>query len=215
MTWIGLDVDGTSANSIDPQLALIEKRQGIRVTKGQINRIAPEESDALRSLITKDQMTEIYQTVWKNYKSIKLEDPRIPAMVRELKRKFDIHIVTASTAELDDIRKWLRLNDIEFHKFTQAPNSKAKADVNVEIYIDDHSKVAEACSERGKTVILLRQPWNIEFMDANGHNPRIRNANDWSGVEAHLAGEHRAILDRVMHFQRRPLMPTKRSRSRH
>lgn len=216
MASMGVDVDNVIAPTMSAVLSIVAKRHGINANRSEMKLAFPEQNEPLKSFFTKEQMSAIYIDVWKNYRTLGLEDPRIPAILNRIKSRFDIHIITASIANLDNVRDYLRLHEIPFHKFTHTPNSAAKGEINVEVHVDDYHRVAEAYSEKNKKVILLRQPWNEEFIETNSANPNIRHAKDWKDIEGFMADEHRLIAERISRLQRRPLMPVRaRFRSRH
>ena len=55
------------------------------------------------------------------------------------------------------------------------------------LYIDDFHEVVENAAKAGKTAILLRQPWNEEFIKGNG-SKGIIVADNWRHVEEILLG---------------------------
>src|SRR5207302_10838512 len=109
---------------------------------------------------------------------IPLEDPNIPLIVKELRKDFEIHIVTRTIATPTQLKNWLELNGIEYDGMHRFVRKSEKIKSGVDIIIDDSHEVAEAFAKNGKSAIIYRQPWNMD------HNPinNISVARSWSEI---------------------------------
>lgn len=176
---IGIDLDDVLAATTSKVCLYIEERMNVKFTKRDmvswnLSSVIPE---------TKGHEREIYAEVWKNPGQVELEDPDIPSILDNLREKFRICVVTASSGEGEVIKQWLKKKGIAYEGFFHLPRSVDKHGVpGIDIYVDDHVLVAENVARSGKVVILLRQPWNEDFIKSNG-NPNIIPADNWRHVE--------------------------------
>lgn len=179
-TILGIDIDGTLADSISPWLLEAKKRHNIKSTREEIHSYYLE---TVFTSMSKDEVLDIYKYVWKNPSKILLEDKDIPSILDNLHSIFDIYITTAASGEDDTLRKWLKDNNIQYEKmFHFTSFSQKHALPEVDIYIDDFWTVAERVAQTGRATILLRQPWNDKFIKIN-KNPNILIAYNWREIE--------------------------------
>ncbi len=176
---IAIDLDDTLAATASKVCLYIEEKINIKFTKKDIV------NWSISSVIpqVEGHEREMYAEVWKNPAEIELEDPDIPNILDNLREKFRVWIVTASSGEDKAIREWLEKKGVAYEGFFHLEHSVDKHGVpGVDIYIDDHVLVAENAARDGKTAILLRQPWNEDFIKSNG-NQNIIPADNWRHVE--------------------------------
>ncbi len=177
---LGIDIDGTLADSISPWLLEAQKRHNIKSTK---ERIHAYHLETVFTSMSKEEVSDIYKYVWKNSSQILLEDKDIPTILDNLHSIFDIYITTAASGDDATLGKWLKDNNIPYEKmFHFTSFSQKHALSEVDIYIDDFEGVAERVAQTGKSTILLRQPWNDKFIKIN-KNPNILIAYNWREIE--------------------------------
>jgi len=177
---LGIDLDGVLADTVSRVLREAELKFGIKASKEDI--VAYNAEEIFTSLTQKD-VSDLFKYAWADYKSIKLEDPRIPTILEDLHDKFRIYITTASDGGDWEIKWWLKNNRITYDKLMHFSHNQDKLTARgVEIHIDDFSEVIRSASVAGKVGILLRQPWNEEFIRSN-KEPNVIVADDWKQIE--------------------------------
>ncbi len=177
---IGIDIDGTLADSTSAWLAEVERRHNIRATKKEL---IDYHHENIFSAVKKEEVREIYTKIWDYPDNIKLEDSQIPSILSRIREKFTIYITTATSGEDSAVRAWLAKNNILYDYFLHfsSHNEKHMAQ-EVNLYIDDYAEVALKVSSIGKQTILLRQPWNRAFIKEN-KDPNILVADNWKDIE--------------------------------
>jgi len=75
-------------------------------------------------------------------------------------------------------RQWL---DVHFASLPLV-YSKTKADVSLNVLVDDYPPLIKQCVDAGVTGILLVRPWNVADIDGLVDNPGVRVAGGWSEV---------------------------------
>ena len=178
-TAIGIDVDGVLADSISKWLQEAEKLYGIKALKKDIVRY---ELSEVFTTLTRRQVMDTWESMWDDYhESIMLENESIPSIMEGLHEKFDIVITTSNPSR--SIKGWLKSNGIVYDGYVRFDNHLEKHRLDgVRVYVDDFHEVAESVATAGKTAIVLRQPWNEEFIRQNT-NPNILLANNWHEIE--------------------------------
>jgi len=93
------------------------------------------------------------------------------------------HDITIATARpfsaFAATQEWLRRRQIHYDQFVKCFGS-SKADVGGDVLIDDNVDNCLAFAATGRTAILFSQPWNQEFIPADGS--RVIRAKDWADV---------------------------------
>lgn len=175
---LGIDIDGVLADTTSRWLQEAEKLHGIRAIKKDIVRY--EISEVFTSL-TRDEVITGFRSIWKDYETISLEDPDIPSIMDNLHDKFEIWITTANPSA--NIGLWLKKNNVPYDRLMQFSRhtDKHKLD-NVGIYVDDFHEVIENVVNSNKIGILLRQPWNEEFIKTTKMKNMIV-ADNWRHIE--------------------------------
>lgn len=181
---VGIDVDGVLADTISVWLNDIEGKFGIRAMKRDMIRYELHE---ILPGMTQRYVFDSWREVWEDYKRIRLEDPDIPSIVDNLHEKFEIYITTANPSPR--IKDWLRENSIAYDKFVHFSSHNDKHELDgVGIYIDDFHEVIRNVAGCGKKAVILRQPWNDEFIKAN-KDPNVLVAYNWREIEDILLEE--------------------------
>ncbi|MGI0100958.1 MAG: hypothetical protein ACREBH_04565 [Candidatus Micrarchaeaceae archaeon] len=192
MVNVGFDLDGTLANSWEAVLAIIGRRHGLFGSKHDIKRYEVNQNPMFRSL-THKQVGEAFLEAWRNHGSIRLEDSRIPGIVRGLRGKYDgLYVVTAAYADTSEIRRWLRAKDVAVDGILHYGSARDKLRADVDVHVDDFHEIASLGAAMGRTVILLSQPWNADFRNVRMHT-NIKIAKDWGEVGSILHSEYERI----------------------
>jgi hypothetical protein len=182
MVTLGLDLDGTMADTWGSLLRLMESRHNIRASKSDIRSHTLIENEPFKRL-TQEQATEAFVDVWKDYKSIKLEHHGIPEIITYLKKKCDgIAVVTSTIADRKTIHNYLEYRSIDLNKVFWFDDPAKKIHSNMDIIVDDYSRAIEAFANAGRIGVLLAQPWNEEFRTKIGSSSNIKIAMDWSQI---------------------------------
>ena len=63
------------------------------------------------------------------------------------------------------MKNWLKLHNIDFNNYVGVVEGIEKSKLDYDIFIDDSPLNAKSMLEKGKSVILYSQPWNVSFQD--------------------------------------------------
>lgn len=202
MKYIGIDVDDTITDSTKAVIRQL-KKYGIGMRKEQRTEFMLHECDALRGVVNPWFESKLFSDAWRDYRSIRLIDQKIPKYIKNLRRRFDgIVIVTSSSAKTSDIKEFLRISDIEYDGFEHV-SMKDKISVPVAAMVDDSLFVANFCSIV-KPVVLLNQPWNRQNLYHEKDN--ILSADNWSIVEELVVKGMREFRSRLPSFGSGPIV---------
>ena len=178
---IGIDVDGTMANTTERWLSVANQMLGMNIQKDDINVYYLDKLFKIEPEI----VNEIFKKVWHDPDSIRLEHSDIPKVIRNIRNTFKVYILTATFGEDAEVRHWLRSNGIQFDGLIHVDSSYKKLDEakrhGISIIIDDHPALAENAAALGYTTILISQPWN-RYLD-EAIEKRIKIARNWKDVE--------------------------------
>lgn len=176
---IGVDLDNTLADTMPRWLGEAEILFGIKATKKDMVRYNLTE---MFPNLSHDQVLDTFKRIWENdYKNIRLIDKDIPSILDSLHRKFNIYITTMNKHHT--VKDWLDQNKIPYDKIIQFSLHTDKHKLEeVSIYIDDFQEIIENAIKAGKTAILLRQPWNDDFISRN-KSSNMLVAYNWREIE--------------------------------
>ncbi len=175
---IGIDVDGVLADTFSRWLHMAELKYGIVGLKKDLVR---HELSEVFTKLSHDQVIDLWHEAWNDYSSIKLEDKDVPFIINDLRDKFDICITTGNPSA--HIKLWLKEKGIHYDKYFTFPVPSEKHGVDgIDILIDDFHKVVKNAVLAGKTGILLRQPWNEDFINTNT-TKGIIVADNWRSIK--------------------------------
>ena len=154
MMKIAIDVDGVLANIYDPIFTLLGRRE---LSSRDVK--CWEFFDDLR--VDRRAFWDAYKRLWsEEFHLIPLIEKDSPKILAELRRSFEIHIVTSRPVEthLGTIR-WLEYHRIEYDKIIFLPPSADKTKMlsldNYLCLVDDNPAFV-----KDERVILFDQPWN-------------------------------------------------------
>ena len=168
---IACDLDGVLADTVKPTLRHIEEKTAIKKTNDDIKHY-----DMTIDLdLPRNYIIDAFRKAWKEYEKIELVDPNIPYILNKLREKSKIYIVTSSVGDDKEIRGWLKKNNIVYDKLIHVKKDNEKLNVEADVFIEDNPHLAVELKNAGKFVIILEQPWNVEF----GNNG-IAFAMDWN-----------------------------------
>ena len=125
--------------------------------------------------LPQDYIMNAFRKAWKEYEKIEPVDPNIPYILNKLHEKSNIYIVTSSIGDNKEIIGWLKMNNIVYDKLIHVKSNSEKLNVKADVFIEDNPYLAVELKNAGKFVIMLEQPWNVEFKN-NG----ITFAVNWS-----------------------------------
>ncbi len=179
MVVLGVDIDGTLADSVSPVVNSLNLSLGTSI---MISNVRDYYLSKVFSGISHEEVLRRFSDAWKDWKSIRLVDESIPQIMATLSNRFKICITTASVGSGKNIQKWLEMNNIPFDEYIQVDHADEKSDQEVDVFIDDFHRVAEMAVSSGKRAIILRQPWNEDFLERN-QDRRIMEAYSWNSIE--------------------------------
>ncbi|HUB92842.1 MAG TPA: hypothetical protein VL945_02675 [Candidatus Saccharimonadales bacterium] len=184
---LGIDVDGVLADTVSGFLRETEARFGIKKVKEDITKYSAWDLFGM----SKKDFDEMFRLVWENPEELGIEDRDIPAILDNLHGKFRIYITTAAAGSRERIEWWLNENRIPYDRLLHfTANAEKHKAPDVDIYIDDYYGVVENAIACGKTGIMLRQPWNDDFIRRN-RDPRLIVAYGWRDLESILMDPER------------------------
>ncbi|MGI0141344.1 MAG: 5' nucleotidase, NT5C type [Candidatus Micrarchaeales archaeon] len=171
---IGVDIDGATADTMKILRRIMKDEFGVDMSKTQITRYSMPGITGIK------REDEIYawKKAWRGFRKIPLEEKKIPKIIKELRKNFEIHIVTGTSATPHQLISWLKLKNIEYDQIYHVEGQRNKIDADVDVMIDDSHNVAEMFALKGKRAILLQQPWNIYYGPING----VEIARSWSEI---------------------------------
>ncbi|MDE1850218.1 MAG: hypothetical protein KGH54_00280 [Candidatus Micrarchaeota archaeon] len=179
---LGVDIDGTLANTVDVFLEYLKRNRGISVKKSEIVHY-----DMTRHMpISKKEMGDMWEVVWEDHQRIPLEDPRAPEVLQRLADSFEIHIVTATNAREHDLRDWLHANRIPYDRIQRFKGQIHKVDSKVDVHIDDCFEISELFIKNNIRLILLEQPWNKNHHALVKNERLVSIAKNWREIEGIL-----------------------------
>jgi len=168
---IVFDLDGVLANTVKQTLSNIEEETAIKRTNDDIKHY-----DMTIDLgLPWDYIIGAFRKAWKEYEKIEPVDPNIPYILNKLHEKSEIYIVTSSVGADKEIIGWLKMNNIVYDKLIHVKRDIEKLNVEADVFIEDNPHLAVELKNAGKFVIMLEQPWNVEF-----RNNGIAFAMDWN-----------------------------------
>lgn len=176
---MGVDVDGTLADTHERWVKLANEKFGLGVKREQL-----KVYDFTRLLdITTPQMLGLFKDAWEDYRSIRLMHEDIPAILGRLRGKYSIHIITAGVGNRRDIIGWLDENSVPYDAFHHVRERSQKLRFRTALNLDDCGELAEEFASRGRGVVLLKQPWNSYTHRKLKMYDSARIAKDWYEVE--------------------------------
>jgi len=179
---LGVDVDGTLANTVDVFLEYLKKNHEIEVKRADIVNYEMTKHVPL----SKKEVSEIWQRVWEQHPKIQLEDSDAPEVLKRLGDIFEIHIVTATNAKEQDLKGWLAANRIHYDRIQKFKGQVHKVDSKVDVHIDDCFEISELFIKNNIHLILLEQPWNKNHHALVKNEKLVSIAKNWKEIEGIL-----------------------------
>lgn len=135
--------------------------------------------------ISREEVWEEVQATWReveNHSSAPLLDPEAVPVLRDLRQRHEVVLVTARHAEsFRLVASFLARHDIQPHKVQMDAHQKAGFDV----LVDDFPKHALQNVETGGHSLLYHSPENSTF-DHRQH-PRIHRVRSWAEVRQEVS----------------------------
>lgn len=179
MIVLGIDIDGTLADSVSPVVESLNISLGTSI---MISSVRNYYLTKVFSGVSHEEVLKRFSDAWVDWEDMALVDNSIPRIMNMLSERFKIYITTASVGNGKNIQAWLEMNKIHFDEYIQVSHADEKSEQEVDIFIDDFHEVAEMAVSSGKRAILLKQPWNADFLDKN-QDRRIMEAHSWDSIE--------------------------------
>lgn len=176
---LGIDVDGTLTKTMEVFLDRIKYDYGVSVTKEKIT-----DYDLTKTIpLTKEQMHKAWGDVWETPEKIELYDEHVPSVLRILKTKFEIHIVTATNARHENLVSWLSDKKIPYDKIQRFDRQADKIKSKVDVHIDDNFEAVDMFVKENKKAILVSQPWNLKNHSAVNEQKLASTIKSWKEIE--------------------------------
>lgn len=193
---IGLDVDGTVADTFRIVARIEAEKHGLRIPRGGISNYFIAQWLGIAQKST----NEAFKQVWERPDAIPLIDQRIPRLVESLRRRYAVHITTTAGdgTRGAQVKRFLDIHGVPYDEFYNVPTSQHKVDLgHIDVYIEDSHHTAQKVAETDRITILLQQRWNMDFIetlrrdDPNGTgrwNGHIVPARNWIEIHSLLRG---------------------------
>ncbi len=172
---IAIDLDNTLLNTSHTCIALFNRLTGID--------LAPEDEKHYRYYEFYGWSEEMYEVMYERHGHDIHWDtapyPNAVEIVKELYSNYELTIMTARPELFSDVTcKSLQHHNIPFHeiRFTRDKYNLCQA-MNIDILIDDAPHYAVEFSSKGKSFIIMDQPYN-RFVDHN----LVKRVTDWHEV---------------------------------
>ena len=158
---IALDVDGVLADVIEAWL-LYNNKIRPQILRSQIS----EWNFWKNHEISEFDFYKELSHCWKSWEDIPLTEANIAEATSKLSSLGTVDIVTArEDSTHEDVKKWLKFHKIHFKNYVGVIEGVEKSKLDYDVFIDDSPHNAKSMLEKGKTVLLYSQPWNISFED--------------------------------------------------
>ncbi|MEM3625921.1 MAG: hypothetical protein QW144_00590 [Candidatus Micrarchaeaceae archaeon] len=182
---LSIDLDGVLADLVTAANELRSKELKKIVRKEELGYYDLRKTGPYNDLKW-SRIIAYFKDAWANYKEIKLEDQRIPEIIKSLRDYYYIWIVTATVGKDEQIRSWLEQNDISYDELIHLDKQIKKIKNVASIHIEDYYELA-AEMPPSITILMLRQPWNEKFFTngANSHG-NILYMKDWQEIQNYL-----------------------------
>ena len=169
-----IDFDSTLADTILPFSEIINKKYGTKFTKKDVSHWGFFEKQLG---LNKEQMYEVFEAVWSDYRNLPPTEKGIGKTVDEIKnRGYEIMILTKRDENhIEDTLNWLDHNGVNYDDFVYIPTDRdtPKHAYKWSILIDDAEHYISGIPEN-RLGILHTQPWNLSF----NYQFRINNMSD-------------------------------------
>lgn len=181
MLTVGIDVDGTLSDTMEQWLKYYKEEYNVVVSKEDLflydfSRIFP--------FVNKEVMRKYFEKVWDNWKDIKLIDKKVIPNINIIGNFYNVNIITSTWGNLNNVKKWLKENNIYFNKVKYVKNSIEKVNY-CDILVDDSLSNITQMVNNNKIGILLKQPWNKRNL-SDKIRKNILVAEDWQQVLEYL-----------------------------
>jgi uncharacterized HAD superfamily protein len=172
---IGLDFDGTIAETIPLVIDLLNKRYNRNVSILDIKRYWFNDFFDL----THEELSEVFAEILVKNENVELVDPRIPYILNKFRNFADIYLVTASVARVEYLKKWLEDKKIRIDGIENIVNKTEF--IKGDVFIDDSPHNAHDIAASGKKVILLTKHHYVYGNEIEHKN--IIKASSWEEIE--------------------------------
>jgi len=183
---LGVDVDGTLANSNDVFRELLKEHYGI-----DLNR---EDETGKKEEVTGLSTEEVLQLLregWATPDRIFPLDKNLTYFLSLLHEIYEIYIVTSNhQAPLEVIEGWLKKNGVPYDRLVITERNEDKANY-VDVLVDDALECVEPHANAGKQAVLLAWPYN-----KNLNKRRIVRFETWEEIFNYLQIYYAFVLSK-------------------
>ncbi len=193
---LSIDLDGVLADTINSVNKIAAKSLKRTFRKEDVTDFDLSKSN-LYSDVSPKQIKWFFNEAWRNYTEIKLEDKRIPEILKDLGRYYEIWIVTGTSANDEQIKGWLERNNVFYNKLVHLDGQNQKSENMAKIHIDDYHELA-LMKPSCETLIILNQPWNREHRETLNGYKNVVYLDSWSEIHKFLI--EKALKNKVHGF---------------
>ncbi len=149
---LGVDVDGVLTNSLESYLPSNVKEKFRKIYASFIS----NDNINSKGKVVMKLIKSYFNHKWSKWEKIKLIDADIPSYLDKLSKKYEIIIITATFGDVENVKKWLKLNKINYPLIKVPASEKWKY---CNIMIDDRIDVLNKFGH-GQTKILFSKDKN-------------------------------------------------------
>jgi len=173
---IALDLDGVLADTIQTFCAILNKRRSTSFTPEAFDRWNAWEI----AHISREEFLRTLDEAWFNWRDIPPVETTLAAKVSSLGQFGAVDIVTGrNEITVPFAQEWLRFHGIRYERFVRTASTRAKADLDYDIFVDDSDYLMSLIASRlFGAGLLFTQPWNRSAKDM----PRIFRVENWDAV---------------------------------
>jgi uncharacterized HAD superfamily protein len=187
MTLLGVDIDGVLSDQV-PVLLRRLRKQGMKssLTRNDIT----SWSKRIRGDLTLSQFIQAQELKDRSFIE---EMEAIPGSSESLNKLYEKYHVVIASSRPNEARKstedWLKSHHFRYHEYFNTGKT-GKAGIGLGFLVDDNIEIAREFAKRGKTAILLDQPWNrrrdneIRVLIAQG---KIKVYKNWRDISKFLS----------------------------
>lgn len=158
---VSFDVDGTIAATQQKWCDLYNKDNGTRHSPADINQYDMSKVFGL----TWPEAKRYFDLAWNsdNFKDIGLVHPLIPEIMTKVRRNYEVHVTTSTSASSDVLRQFLRLRGVSYDRINHTVHSTDKLDVikrlKIAAHVDDEPDLIQGVLEMDRIAFMVDQKW--------------------------------------------------------
>lgn len=176
---LSVDLDGTIADSHSRWLEIGRERYGI---KAGISDLIDYDFWKITGPETKEEFMQIWRDLWDDYGKVKPQ-PGAHAALKELHKSYSIYFNSACVGSFENVKRWLKENDIAYDHFNLAANDEQKLDFKTDLHFEDAPPLIMGFASRGRNLVVISQPWNVGMHHQLSKYKNVYIAKNWDDAK--------------------------------